>query len=141
MGTDDIEPQTFKLQRGFKWIGPFFAVLIPLAIWAFFIDDSEPPNAQGGMLAIGILTFFAVLSHLTATRTSVTVSDDGLEVGGLLGVRSALWSDVRYATIERGDVILHLTSGKPLRVSGYVERIDWFISLVEARGLFREAAA
>lgn len=51
---------TYVLDRGFRWIGPFLGSLVPFAVWAFFVDDSEPANVTGGILVIALFTFFAV---------------------------------------------------------------------------------
>jgi|GEM_PF-5797075 len=140
MADPEDEVRTLTLDRGFKWIGPFFAALIPLAVWAFFIDRSEPPNVQGGLLCIAVLAFFATYGHLTAARTRFAVTSEGIESSGIVGVRTARWSEVLFATFDGSDLVFHLASGKPMKASPYLSGFDWLLGVVGRRGLLRSAA-
>ena len=132
-----IEERSFSLPRGFKYIGPFFASLLPLALWAFFVDKSEPANVEGGILCVTILVFFAVFCHLSAVRTRVRVTHEGIEVSGVTGTRSARWSDVRFAAAESSGLVFHLASARPLRASSWLEDFDSLVRLVAQLGLLR----
>ncbi len=136
-----MEVRTLTVPGYFKWIGPFFTLWTAFAVWAFFIDSSEPPNVFGGALAVGILGTFAVVSHLLAVRTRVDVTSEGIQVSGLAGARSARWSEIRYASSEVGFLVFHLASGKPLRANSYLEGYDWLVTLVDQRGLLRDENA
>jgi hypothetical protein len=136
-----MEERTLTVPGYFKWIAPFFTSWTAFAVWAFFINSSEPPNLFGGALAVGILGFFAVVSHLLAVRTRVNVTSEGIQVAGLGGTRSARWSEIQYASSEAGFLVLHLASGKPLRANSYLEGYDWLVMVVDQRGLLRDENA
>ena len=137
----DFEPRTLKLDRGFRWISPFFASLIPFTVWAFFLERNEPADVQSGVLAIGVLAFFAVYCHLAVRRTFVNVTNQGIEVGSLAGVRAARWSEIRYVVFEGSDLMFYLTVGKPLKASAYLGDFNWLERIARERGLFREVVA
>lgn len=128
---------TYRLDRGFRLIGPFFAALLPLTVWAFFIDESEPPNNTGGVVAIGVLSFFAVFSHLTWVRTRVVITGSGIWVRGVVGERHAAWPDVIYARIDGSDLAFHVVNGKPLKASVYLANFGDLIELAQTRRLLR----
>ena len=142
MQSQDGPPATtFRLDRGFRLIGPFFGALIPFALWAFFTDGSAPPNLTGGLIAIGVLAFLAVFCHITWLRTRVVVDSHGIAVRGLVGERHATWRDVVSVELEGTDLTLHLATGRPLKASTYLadhQALRRFAEarVREARGLF-----
>lgn len=131
----------FVLDRGFKWIGPFFAALAPLAAWAFFIDSPDPENTMGGLLGVGILGFFAVFSHLTWVRTRVVVDAAGIAVRGLLGERRVGWEQVSHARIEGPDLVFHLVTGQALKASCYLAGFSTLVEIAAMRGILRSEDA
>lgn len=134
------ETRTLALDRGFKWIGPFFAALVPFFGWAFFFDDSPQRNIAGGVLCVAILALFAVYCHLTAVRTWFRVTPDGIESSSITGVRSARWTEIRFAAVEGCDLVFHLVSGQPIKASSYLNGFSWLVELARDRGLLRSGS-
>ena len=101
----------------------------------------NPRTSKVGFWPLVCLRFFAVYCHLAVRRTFVNVTNQGIEVGSLAGVRAARWSEIRYVVFEGSDLMFYLTVGKPLKASAYLGEFSWLERIARERGLFREVVA
>jgi hypothetical protein len=132
---------TYRLDRGYRLLGPFFAGLILLSVWAFFTGESEPSNNTGGLLAVALFALFGLFGHAAWVRTRVVVDDAGIAVRDLFRERRAPWRDVTHAQFEASHLILYLVTGERLKVPEHIAHLRNLLEAIDSRGLLRTVSA
>jgi hypothetical protein len=129
-----IEPRTLKLPRAFKLIAPFLVVIMLWMFWVFFFTIDR--DYQVGTIIVSAFGLAALWSHANATRTLVTVNDEGIAVRNAFGKkRSARWSEVDHCSFHNTTLTFHLETGRPIRVSMNLEGFQHLLHALDARGL------